>query len=187
MPIAAAHAACLADRRRSRASARRRSPIAWRVSCWRIPIPAAARGAGRDVAGGAADNPVARRIAAQAHSDLLVLERTLERQRQAAHRNRGRRRAPQRCTFFGSTAGEGGWRVCIVDSADELNRDGANALLKILEEPPARRLLLVVSHAPGRLLPTIRSRCRRLMLRPLGARTMSSRAAAAALGDCSRR
>src|SRR3954471_2118159 len=69
--------------------------------------------------------------------------------------------------FFGSTAGEGGWRVCIVDSADELNAPGANALLKILEEPPARSLLLVVSHAPGRLLPTIRSRCRRLALRPL--------------------
>jgi DNA polymerase-3 subunit delta' len=69
--------------------------------------------------------------------------------------------------FFGSTAGEGGWRVCVVDSADELNAAGANALLKILEEPPARSLLLVVSHAPGRLLPTIRSRCRRLALRAL--------------------
>ena len=69
--------------------------------------------------------------------------------------------------FFGSTAGEGGWRICIVDCADELNAAGANALLKILEEPPAKSLLLVVSHAPGRLLPTIRSRCRRLALRPL--------------------
>jgi DNA polymerase-3 subunit delta' len=82
--------------------------------------------------------------------------------------------------FFGSTAGEGGWRVCIVDSADELNAAGANALLKILEEPPARSLLLLVSHAPGRLLPTIRSRCRRLMLRALAPEDVA-RAVAGAL------
>jgi len=69
--------------------------------------------------------------------------------------------------FFGSTAGEGGWRVCIIDSADELNVGGANAILKTLEEPPAKSLLIMISHAPGRLLPTIRSRCRRLALQPL--------------------
>jgi DNA polymerase-3 subunit delta' len=70
--------------------------------------------------------------------------------------------------FFGSTAGAGGWRVCIVDSADELQYpQAANALLKMVEEPPPRSLFLLVSHAPGRLLPTIRSRCRRLSLRPL--------------------
>ena len=88
--------------------------------------------------------------------------------------------------FFGSTAGEGGWRVCIVDWADELNAAGANALLKILEEPPAKALLLVVSHAPGRLLPTIRSRCRRLALRPLAAEDVA-RAAGEALGPRRRR
>jgi DNA polymerase-3 subunit delta' len=92
------------------------------------------------------DAAAVRRVAAQGHPDLLV-RKTIG--------------------FFGSTAGEGGWRVCIVDSADELNAAGANALLKILEEPPAESLLLVVSHAPGRLLPTIRSRCRKLVLRPL--------------------
>jgi DNA polymerase-3 subunit delta' len=85
-------------------------------------------------------------------------------------------------TFFGSTAGEGGWRVCIVDSADELKYpEGCNALLKMLEEPPLRSLFLLVSHAPGRLLPTIRSRCRRLALRPLGQGDVV-RAACAALG-----
>ena len=67
-----------------------------------------------------------------------------------------------------------------MDSADELNAAGANALLKILEEPPARCLLLVVSHAPGRLLPTIRSRCRRLALRALEPEDVA-RAAAGAL------
>jgi len=113
-----------------------------------------------------ADNPAVRRVAAQGHSDLLALERVED--------DKGKMSTVipvdmvrKTIGFFGSTAGEGGWRVCIVDSADELNAAGANALLKILEEPPAKCLLLVVSHAPGRLLPTIRSRCRRLALRPL--------------------
>ncbi len=112
------------------------------------------------------ENSAVRRVAAQGHSDLLALERIED--------DKGKLRTViqvddvrRTIGFFGSTAGEGGWRVCIVDSADELNAAGANALLKILEEPPAKSLLLVVSHAPGRLLPTIRSRCRRLALRPL--------------------
>ena len=65
------------------------------------------------------------------------------------------------------TAADGGWRVAIVDAADELNPNGANALLKILEEPPAKSILILVSHAPGRLLPTIRSRCQQLPLMAL--------------------
>jgi len=69
--------------------------------------------------------------------------------------------------FLRLTPAEGGWRIVIVDSADDMNRNAANALLKILEEPPRRSLLLLVSHAPGRLLPTIRSRCRMLALKPL--------------------
>lgn len=69
--------------------------------------------------------------------------------------------------FFGTTAAQGGWRVAIVDAADEMNAAAANALLKTLEEPPARSLFIVISHQPGRLLPTIRSRCRLLDLSPL--------------------
>ncbi len=127
----------------------------------------------------ASDHPVARRIAVQAHGDLLSLERT------AGENGKLRTEiavADVRRTigFFGSTAGEGGWRVCIVDSVDELNRFGTNALLKILEEPPARSLLLLVSHVPGQVLPTIRSRCRQLLLRPLQQDDVV-RAAAAAL------
>lgn len=128
----------------------------------------------------AADHPAARRVAAQAHPDLLVIERTVgegEKLRAQIAVDDVRRTIG----FFGSTAGEGGWRVCIVDAADELNAAGANALLKILEEPPEKALLIVVSHAPGRLLPTIRSRCRRLVLRPLAAEDVA-RALAAALG-----
>jgi len=129
-----------------------------------------------------ADSPVARRIAGRAHPDLLVLERTPD--------DNGKLRTVitvdqvrRTIGFFGSTAGEGGWRVCIVDSVDELKYpEGSNALLKVLEEPPPRSLFLVVSHAPGRLLPTIRSRCRRLTLRPLDQADVIG-AAAAALGD----
>ena len=71
--------------------------------------------------------------------------------------------------FFGSTAGEGGWRIAIVDAVDELNRFGANALLKVLEEPPQRALLLLVSHSAARVLPTLRSRCRVMTLAAAGA------------------
>ena len=69
--------------------------------------------------------------------------------------------------FMALTPAEGGWRVVVVDGAEELNQASANALLKILEEPPPRAILLLVCAAPGRLLPTIRSRCRRLRLSPL--------------------
>jgi len=69
--------------------------------------------------------------------------------------------------FFGMTSGAGGWRVAVVDTADDMNEAAANALLKLLEEPPSRAMLLLVANVPGRLLPTIRSRCQRLNLRPL--------------------
>jgi DNA polymerase-3 subunit delta' len=127
------------------------------------------------------DHRTVRRIAVNAHSDLLALERTVGdtgKLRTVITVDQVRRLS----TFFGSTAGEGGWRVCIVDSADELKYpEGSNALLKMLEEPPPRSLFLLVSHAPGRLLPTIRSRCRRLALRPLGQADVV-RAASVALG-----
>jgi DNA polymerase III subunit delta' len=109
---------------------------------------------------------VARQIAAEAHGGLLVLERGLN--------DRGVLRTVitvdetrETISFFGSTAAVDGWRVCIVDTVDELNPNAANALLKILEEPPQQSLFLLVSHAPSRVLPTILSRCRKLLLRPL--------------------
>ncbi len=113
------------------------------------------------------NNAVARRIAAQAQGDLLVLERTLNEQTGKLYTVIRVDDVRRSVGFFGSTAGEGGWRIAIVDAVDDLQREGANALLKVLEEPPTRTLLLLISHAPGRELPTIRSRCRRLLLRPL--------------------
>jgi DNA polymerase-3 subunit delta' len=128
----------------------------------------------------APDHPATRRVAAQSHTDLLVLERTpgpTGALRTVITVDEVRRTV----SFFGSTAGEGGWRVCVVDTADELQTpQAANALLKVLEEPPARALFLIASHAPGRLLATIRSRCRRLMLRALAEEDVA-RAAATAL------
>jgi DNA polymerase III subunit delta' len=118
-------------------------------------------------------HPAARRVAVNAHTDLLVLERVpgeTGKLRTVIAVDQVRRLV----TFFGSTAGEGGWRVCIIDSADELKYpEGSNALLKMLEEPPERSLFLLISHAPGRLMPTIRSRCRRLALRPLAERDVA--------------
>lgn len=126
------------------------------------------------------DSPVARRVAAQAQGDLLVLERVINEQTGKLYTvirvDDVRRSVP----FFGSTAGEGGWRIAIVDAVDDLQREGANALLKVLEEPPPRTLLLLISHAPGRELPTIRSRCRRLLLRPLSAEDVARAVAASA-------
>jgi DNA polymerase-3 subunit delta' len=115
------------------------------------------------------ENPVARRIAAQAQGDLLVLERTINETTGKLYTVIRVDDVRRSVGFFGSTAGEGGWRIAIVDAVDDLQREGANALLKVLEEPPARTLLLLISHAPGRELATIRSRCRRLLLRPLPA------------------
>ncbi len=127
------------------------------------------------------EHPVARRIAAQAQGDLLVLERVINEQTGKLYTVIRVEDVRRSVSFFGSTAGEGGWRIAIVDSVDDLQREGANALLKVLEEPPARALLLLVSSAPGRVLPTIRSRCRRLLLRPLDEADVA-RAAAAAVG-----
>jgi DNA polymerase-3 subunit delta' len=127
-----------------------------------------------------AEHPAARRMAARAHGGLLVLERT-EGESGALRTVITVDEVRRTIGFFGHTAGEGGWRICIVDSADELQYpQGSNALLKILEEPPPRALLLLVSPAPGRLLPTIRSRCRQLTLRPLSPEDIA-RAAASAL------
>ncbi len=113
-----------------------------------------------------AAHPVARRMAARAQGDLLVLERTPNEKgvlRQQIAVDDVRRTV----SFFGSTPGEGGWRIAIVDAVDELNRSSANALLKVLEEPPQRALLLLVCHSAARVPATLRSRCRVVTLRTM--------------------
>lgn len=124
-------------------------------------------------------DPAARHIAAGAHGGLLTLERTLNEKgvmRTVITVDETR----ETIAFFGSTAAVDGWRVCIVDTVDELNPNAANALLKILEEPPQQSLFLLVSHAPARVLATIQSRCRKLPLRPLSREDVIAAAAEAA-------
>lgn len=115
----------------------------------------------------APDHPVARKIAAQSHGGLFVLRRQLNAERKGLTTQIPVDLVRKSLDFFATTAAVPGWRICLVDSAEDLNVSGANALLKTLEEPPARSLFLIVSHLPGRLLPTIRSRTRPLALRPL--------------------
>jgi len=112
-------------------------------------------------------NGDAMQVAAGSHPGLLVLRRGISEKTgkpmTVVSVDEVRRLGP----FFGLTSGAGGWRVVIVDTADDMNENAANALLKLLEEPPSRAMLLLISNMPGRLLPTIRSRCQRLDLRPL--------------------
>ena len=106
----------------------------------------------RDLALGS-DHPVFRRVAAGGHADLMVLEPGMihpETKKETAEIVVDHVRGA--IGFLGMTPAEGGWRVLVVDHAEEMNASAENALLKILEEPHARSLLLLVSHAPGRLL-----------------------------------
>jgi len=110
--------------------------------------------------------PVFRRVASGGHADLMTVEVGTD--------DKGKPRSEivvdtvrEVGRFLSLTSGEGGWRIVVVDSADEMNRNAANALLKVLEEPPRRALLLLVCHNPGKLPATVRSRCRGLTLQPL--------------------
>src|SRR5438045_385921 len=113
------------------------------------------------------ESGVCRRVAAGGHADLLTVERAYDPRRRRLRGEIVVGDTREVATFLRLTPAEGGWRVVVVDGADEMNRNAANALLKILEEPPRRALLLLVAHSPGKLLPTIRSRCRRFPLAPL--------------------
>lgn len=123
----------------------------------------------------------AKHVAGGTHGGLLVLERTLN-ERGVLRTAISVEDARKTVTFFGATAAGGGWRVCIVDTVDELNANSANALLKVVEEPPPRSLFLLLSNAPARVLATIQSRCRKLVLRPLATAEVI-RAVAAATGQ----
>ena len=112
-------------------------------------------------------SPVFRRVAAGSHADLLTVEREWDPKRKRMRGEIVIEDVRRVADFLRRTPAEGGWRVVVVDGAETLNRNAENALLKVLEEPPARAILLLSCDAPGRLLPTIRSRCRRLPLSPL--------------------
>jgi len=113
------------------------------------------------------ENPVFKRVAGLGHADLYVARRPYDPKSKRLRAEITADQVRKTSRFYAHTAGEGGWRICIIDAADDMNRTAANALLKILEEPPARALFFLVSHTPGRLLATIKSRCVSLNLRPL--------------------
>jgi len=111
----------------------------------------------------ATDAPGRNLIDARVHSGLFHLRRSLHPKDNRIRDEIAVDDVRELSAFMRKT--EEGWRVAIVDSADEMNRNSANAILKILEEPRPNSVLLIVAHASGRLLPTIRSRCRRLRAR----------------------
>ena len=108
-----------------------------------------------------------RQVAAGSHPDLLVIQRAVDQRAKRLKTEIAVDDAREAQGFFGRTSGAGGWRIAVVDAADELNSESANALLKVIEEPPQRSIFLIVCHQPGRLLRTIRSRCLHLPLEPL--------------------
>ncbi len=113
-------------------------------------------------------HPVARRVESGGHADFRLIERGWSDERKTKRKSEIPVEEVRGVgSFLSLTPAEGAWRVVIVDSACEMSRSAANAILKVLEEPPAKALLLLVAHSAGRILPTIRSRCRRLVMKPL--------------------
>jgi DNA polymerase-3 subunit delta' len=115
----------------------------------------------------APNDPAAIQVKAGAHPGLIVLKRGFNADTGKPMTVLGVDEIRKLGSFFGLTSGAGGWRIAVIDTADDMNDNAANALLKVLEEPPSRALLMVLANSPARLLPTIRSRCQRLDLKPL--------------------
>jgi DNA polymerase-3 subunit delta' len=124
---------------------------------------------------------VTRQIAALAHPNIVVLRREPGTEKKGPSTTIPVESVRRAVSMFGSTAANGGWRVCVVDSAEDLTTASANALLKLVEEPPARSIFLIVAHRPQSVLPTIRSRCRRILLRSLDEAAL--RAVVGSLGE----
>jgi DNA polymerase-3 subunit delta' len=118
--------------------------------------------------------PVFRRIVSGGHADLLTVEREYDEKKDRLKNDISVESVRRIAPFLRKTAAEGGWRVVIVDGAEHLNASGQNALLKILEEPPAGVILILTTSRPGGLLPTVRSRCRLVQMDPLDTKTVES-------------
>ena len=132
-------------------------------------------GDGPDSLGLDADHPVSRQVAAGSHPDIFALEPFMQREQRSLKPSAEIlvEHVRQAVHFCFMTPSSSDWRVIVVDPAEEMNANAANALLKVLEEPPSQAVLLLVSHAPARLLPTIRSRCAQLSLGALDEASMA--------------
>lgn len=113
-----------------------------------------------------AEDPAVQRIMAGTHGSLLVIQPEPDEKRKTSFDSILVEQVRRVVDFMHLTSSEGGWRIVIIDPAEAMNNNAANALLKVLEEPPAHTLLILISHQPGRLLPTIRSRCRTFSMQP---------------------
>jgi DNA polymerase III subunit delta' len=119
------------------------------------------------------DHPIARRMRQLAEGQLYLLRRGLNEKQDARMTVISVDEVRKMKSFFALSSADGGRRVAIIDCADDMNTSSSNALLKLLEEPPAGATFLVIAHQPHRLLPTIRSRCRELRLGPLSPQDLS--------------
>ena len=149
-----------------------KATLAYRFARFLLAGGPESRGLFGEAPGGLAideNDPVFRRVAQSGHADLFSVERGYDEQKKRLRGDIIVSDIRGLAGFFSRTAAEGGWRVAVIDAADEMNNNAANAVLKVLEEPPVRTVLLLVCHRPGRLLPTIRSRCRMVTLTPLSA------------------
>ncbi|WP_323716945.1 DNA polymerase III subunit delta' [Paracoccus aminovorans] len=138
-----------------------KATLAWNIAKWLLSD------AGTSDLTAPPEDPVVRRIRALSEPRLHLVRRPVDEKSQRLRTEITVDEIRRLQGFFHMSAAEGGRRVAIIDAADEMNPAAANALLKLLEEPPAQAVLLLVAHQPGRLLPTIRSRCRELRLHPL--------------------
>src|SRR5208337_3583476 len=146
-----------------------KATLAWRFARFLLANPDPNARAAREARDLHVDpnHPAARHLTALAHPDFSLIRRVWQPDKSRFSSEIQVDHVRAALQVFQMSAAFGGWRVCIVDSAEDLNRNSANALLKMIEEPPQRSLILIVSHRPGQVLPTIRSRCRRLKLDPL--------------------
>ena len=144
-----------------------KATLAYRFAKFLLHVPSADKAKAHTSLHVPPEAPAFRQVAAGSHPDLLVIQRAVDQRAKRLKTEIAVDDARDAQGFFGRTSGAGGWRIAVVDAADELNSESANALLKVIEEPPQRSIFLIVCHQPGRLLRTIRSRCLHLPLEPL--------------------
>ena len=160
-----------------------KATLAWQLARFLLATPVADNGmfdpAPATTLNIAPDHPVARRMAALSEGRMFLLRRGLNDKETAYSADIRVDEVRRMKSFFTMSAADGGRRAAIIDAADDMNPAAANALLKLLEEPPKDVTLFLISHQPHRLLPTIRSRCRELRLGPLDAETLSDALSAA--------
>lgn len=145
-----------------------KATLAYRFAKFLFRVPSAEQARAHAYLHVAPEAPAFRQVAAGGHPGLLVIQRALDDKRKRLKTEIAVDDAREAQSFLGQTAAGGEWRVVVVDPADELNKSSANALLKLIEEPPKQAVFLIVCNQPGRLLPTIRSRCLHLPLQRLG-------------------